>query len=133
MPYDIDPETINADNLPGIWSPVQWELSEEERIQELEEQAAASLLSVIDVPEALLRLLLNETHIQRAFAPPQGYDPDIQGGWDDDLVTFEFKRPVELLNVERRRDFLRLEYKIADLGYWTIEIEPDNARIFRQY
>ncbi|MEW5869958.1 MAG: hypothetical protein AB1894_11825 [Chloroflexota bacterium] len=133
MPYDIDPETINADNLPGIWSPVQWELSEEERIQELEDQAAASLLSVVDVPEALLRLLLDETGIQRAFAPPKGYDPDLQGGWDDELVTFEFKRPVELLNIERRRDFMRLEYKIADLGYWTIEIEPDSARIFRQY
>jgi hypothetical protein len=39
MPIEIDPETMNVDDLPGIWSPVQWELSEDERIQELEMQA----------------------------------------------------------------------------------------------
>jgi hypothetical protein len=44
MPGVIDPETINADTLPGIWSPVQWELNEHERIHELETQATASLL-----------------------------------------------------------------------------------------
>jgi hypothetical protein len=27
MPIEIDPETMNVDDLPGIWSPVQWELS----------------------------------------------------------------------------------------------------------
>ena len=42
MPIDMDPETMNVDELPGIWSPVQWELSEEERIMELEQQATAS-------------------------------------------------------------------------------------------
>jgi hypothetical protein len=33
MPSVIDPETIYADDLPAIWSPVQWELTEEERVQ----------------------------------------------------------------------------------------------------
>ena len=32
MPSIIDPETIYVDNLPAIWSPVQWELTEEERM-----------------------------------------------------------------------------------------------------
>lgn len=39
MPGVIDPETMNAGTLPGIWSPVQWELSQEERIAELEAQS----------------------------------------------------------------------------------------------
>jgi len=56
MPIDIDPETMNVDKLPGIWSPVQWELTEEEHIQELDTQATASLLFAVDVPEAILRL-----------------------------------------------------------------------------
>jgi hypothetical protein len=58
MPGVIDPETMNTDGLPGIWSPVQWKLTEEERIAELEAQTEASLLSAVDVPEAILRLLL---------------------------------------------------------------------------
>ncbi len=28
MPGIIDPETTHVDDLPGIWSPVQWELTE---------------------------------------------------------------------------------------------------------
>ncbi|MFN2128758.1 MAG: hypothetical protein ACK2TU_12945, partial [Anaerolineales bacterium] len=73
MPKDIDPQTMNADNLPGIWSPVQWELSEEEQLQELEEQSTASLLFSVDPPEAILRLLLNEYTIERAYEQPKGY------------------------------------------------------------
>ena len=30
MPGIIDPERIHVDVLPGIWTPVQWEMSEEE-------------------------------------------------------------------------------------------------------
>ncbi len=58
MPSVIDPETLYVDDLPAIWSPVQWELDEEERIQAVEEQATASLLWTMDAPEAILRLLL---------------------------------------------------------------------------
>lgn len=43
MPKTIDPETIYVDDLPGIWSPVQWELSEQERAKELEEQSHCQL------------------------------------------------------------------------------------------
>jgi hypothetical protein len=129
MPTRMDPETINVDNLPGIWSPVQWELTEDERIQELGEQATASLLWAVDVPEAVIRLLLNETDIDRAFAPPDGYDLDIQGEWDNELVTFKFRRSFELLHVERERDSLYVEYKIESLGNWGIMIEDDQVTI----
>ena len=101
MPRYIDPETMNVDEMPGIWSPVQWELSEEERIQELHLQATASLLWAVDAPEAILRLLLSETAIERTLEPPTGYDPENQGEWDESLVTFGFRRSMELVKLER--------------------------------
>lgn len=131
MPIDIDPETMNADDLPGIWSPVQWELTEEERFLELENQARSSLLYAVDVPEAILRLLLNETEVVRAYQAPDGFDPDQQGEWDESLVTFQFKRPIKLEQVEREENYLYVEYRFADLGRWGVEIEPDGASIFR--
>jgi hypothetical protein len=131
MPGVIDPETLYVDDLPGIWSPVQWELSEEERIHELEEQAKASLLAVVDGPEAILRLLLDETEIERAYEPPQGYDPEQQGEWDDSLITFQFKRQVRLERVDRNSELLSVEYNFGELGYWILEIESERVTIER--
>jgi hypothetical protein len=131
MPGVIDPETLYVDDLPGIWSPVQWELSEEERIHELEEQAKASLLAAVDAPEAILRLLLDETEIERAYEPPQGYDPEQQGEWDDSLITFQFKRQVRLERVDRNSELLSVEYNFGDLGYWILEIESERVTIER--
>jgi len=131
MPAVIDPETINVDELPGVWSPVQWEMCEEERIQELEMQATASLLFAVDIPEAILRLLLNEYEIDRTFDPPANYDPDQQGEWDDSLLTFKFKRPIYLVKSERGQDHLYIEYQIADLGNWAFEIELEGMHFYR--
>lgn len=131
MPGVIDPETINVDQLPGIWSPVQWELSEAERIQELHAQATASLLWAVDIPEAILRLLLGLTKIDRALDPPQDYDPELQGKWDPKQVTFEFTHPIHLQRVERERDYLYVEYKVDDLGWWAFEIEPEKITLKR--
>jgi hypothetical protein len=131
MPGVIDPETMNADVLPGIWSPVQWELDDEERVRELETQATASLLWSVDVPEAILRLLLQETDIERIFEPPEDYDPEEQGEWDPKLVTFGFQKPIKLVKVEREHNYLYLEYKFGDFGYWYIEIEPEKVTIKR--
>jgi hypothetical protein len=131
MPGVIDPETLYVDDLPGIWSPVQWELSEAERIQEVEEQAKASLLAAIDVPEAILRLLLEETEIERAFAPPGGYDPEQQGEWDESLITFQFRRPIRLERVDRGPDSLLVEYNFGDLGFWILEIQSERITVER--
>lgn len=131
MPRIIDPETMNADDVPAIWSPVQWELSEAERIQELESQAIASLLRTADIPETILRLLLDETEIERAFEPPEDYNPEEQGEWDQDLLTFQFRRHLTLEHVEREQDYLYVEYKVEDLGYWALEIEPEKVSIYR--
>lgn len=129
MPAIIDPQTINVDNLPGIWSPVQWDLTPEEKAEELEAQATASLLWAMDTPEAILRLLLSETGIERAYEPPKGFDPELQGEWDNDLLTFQFKRPIRLERVVRESDYLYVEYNFGEMGYWAFEIEPDQVKI----
>jgi hypothetical protein len=131
MPSVIDPETMPVDELPGIWSPVQWEISEEERVEEIEEQATASLIWAINPPEAILRLLLNATEITRAYHPPAGYDPRQQGEWNEELLTFQFTRAMKLVKVERESDYLYVEYDVEDLGTWAIEIEPEAVNIWR--
>lgn len=131
MPSVIDPETMNVDNLPTVWNPVQWELSEAERIEELENQARASLLWAADIPEAILRLLLDEIAIEQARQPPPGFDPDLQGEWDDNLITFHFKRAIYLESVERSRDRLQATYKVDGMGYWQFEILPERVTIER--
>jgi len=127
----IIPETIHVDELPGIWLPVQWELAEDERAAELDQQATASLLWAVDVPEAILRLLLDETAIERAFEPPPGYDPEQQGEWDEALVTFAFKRGARLETVEREGDSLVVIYNLEGAGYWELEITPERVVIQR--
>ncbi len=131
MPGVIDPESLIIEGLPGIWSPVQWELSEEERIQELEAQTTASLISVVDAPEAILRLLLQETGTARLFEPPENYDPETQGNWDPELATYGFQKSIQLVKQEHDQDYLYLEYKFGDIGYWSIEIEPEKVTIER--
>jgi hypothetical protein len=131
MPGVNDPETMNAMALPGIWLHVQWELSEEERITELEAQTVAGLLWSVDIPEAILRLLLQETEITRIVDPPEDYDPETQGEWDPEIATYGFTKPVELLKVERETNYLYLEYKFGNSAYWYIKIEPEKITISR--
>jgi len=131
MPAVIVPETIQVDDLPGIWSPVQWELTEEERVAELEQQATASLLWSVDVPEAILRMLLDETAIERLYEPPEGYDAAQQGEWDPSLVTFGFQRRIPLDTVERSNDTLAIIYKLEGAGYWKLVIGPDQVLLER--
>ena len=131
MPSVIDPETMHVDDLPGIWNPIQWEMTEQERIQELESQARASLLWAVDVPEAVLRLFLDETDIERALNPPEGFDPEMQGDWDEELITFTFRRSVRLEHVDREREMLVVSYHVEGLGHWVIEVEPERVTIER--
>ncbi|MBN1303943.1 MAG: hypothetical protein JXA13_05865 [Anaerolineales bacterium] len=131
MPSVIDPLTMYVDDLPAIWSPVQWELTEEERIQAINDQAAASLLWTMDAPEAILRLLLDETAIKQFYEPPAGYHPTEQGSWDPDILTFGPQRGMKLEEIERTSEYLRLVYKVEDLGYWEFRIEPEKVIIER--
>ncbi len=129
MPSIIDPETLYVDDLPAIWSPVQWELTEEERNNAVEEQATASLLWTMDAPEAILRLLLEETAIQKLRQPPEDYNPAEQGDWDSKLITFGPKRPIRLETVERTPDSLTVIYDFGELGHWEFFIEPEKVTI----
>jgi hypothetical protein len=131
MPSIIDPQTLYVDDLPAIWSPVQWEMTEEERIVAVEEQATASLLWSMDAPEAILRLLLDETAIERIFEPPDGYDAVEQGDWDGKLLTFGVKRPIKLESVERTPTRLELVYNIGEMGRWVFVIEAEKVSITR--
>jgi hypothetical protein len=131
MPGIIDPETLPVDELPGVWAPVQWDQTEEERAVEIERQAAASLLASVDVPEAILRLLLNESEAEQTYAPPPGYQPDQQGEWDPETITFAFRRPVRLVEVDRKPDALTVEYDFDNLGHWLFEITPEKVTIER--
>ena len=129
MPSIIDTQALNVNELPSLWSPVQWDLTEDESLEELENQATASLLSAADAPEAILRLLLNETEIVRAFEPPEGFDPEQQGDWDPEIVTYQFRRPVRLVKSFREPDSLYVEYHFGELGRWALEIGPDEVKI----
>lgn len=129
MPSVTDPFHMHVDPLPGVWSPVQWELNSAERVQEVEDQARASLLWNVDFPETILRLLLSETTIERAYTPPAGYDPEQQGEWDKDMLTIQFKRPIKLVHLERESNYLLVEYDLKDLGHWTIEVGPEKVTI----
>jgi len=127
----IIPETIHVDELPGIWQPVQWELAEDEHAAELDQQATASLLWAVDMPEAILRLLLDETAIERLFEPPQGYDPEQQGEWDEALVTFAFKRQARLDKRGKGGRFPCGHLQPGGAGYWELEITPERVVIQR--
>jgi hypothetical protein len=131
MPGVIDHETMHVDSLPTIWSPVQRELSPEEHAKELEDQATASLLWSGPVPEQILRILLDETAIERVEEPPAGFDPDAQGKWDENLLAFAFRRPIKLTREERTPEMLILEYNLEGAGYWRFQITRDTVTIGR--
>lgn len=131
MPNVIDHETLHVDELPTIWSPVQWDLTPEEKAVELEEQGTASLLWAADAPEAILRLLLNATAIERIHEPPENFDSEQQGEWDEALITFAFKESIELVEIERQPEQTRVLYKLDDAGYWEILVTPSKVTIER--
>ena len=127
----IDPQHLNVDQIPGIWTPVNVEeLSDQERVAEVEDQARASLLAGVDTLEAVLRLLLHETEIQRADGPPDGYDPEMQGEWDPDILAFQFKRGIKPIGeITREAEYLYVEFKVEDAEQWMLEITPEKVII----
>jgi hypothetical protein len=132
MPSIIDPETMPVDDLPGVWSPVlPPDLTERERLELLDSQSAANLLYNVNIPEAILRLLLNETEIEPAYDPPKGYDPEQQGEWDPEIFTLAFKKPVQLDHLQRTPQQIVAVYDFGPLGHWRFEIEAERVLIER--
>jgi len=131
MPGVIDPETMAVGGAPTIWWPVEVELTEPQRLEEIERQTLAGLLWVAPVPESILRLLLGETEVVRAIDPPEGYDADTQGEWDSERATFAFRRPLHL-EADREEDSRRvLEYALEGAGHWRMVISPEQFSLSR--
>ena len=84
------------------------------------------------IAEAVLRMLYGETEIERVFNPPQGYNPEVQGDWDDQLVTFAFQRRVEKISEERDDESMRLEYRMEGCGQYSIEITAEGFSIEKE-
>ncbi len=131
MPGVIDPELMQANELPPVWAPVQWEQSEAELAAEIDRNASANLLLNSDVPEAVLRLLLNETDSQVVYDPPDGYNAEEQGEWDGEIMSFAFLRPMKLEHVQRGRESLEVVYNFGSRGHWRLEIGPERVLIER--
>lgn len=131
MPGIMDPELMHADELPAVWAPVQWEQSEKEHSTEIDRNASANLLFNSDVPEAVLRLLLNETDSQVVYEPPKGYNPEEQGEWDSEIMTFAFLREIKLRQVIRESDSLVVVYDFGSRGTWRMEISPERMILER--
>jgi hypothetical protein len=85
----------------------------------------------MDAPEAVLRLLLDETGIQRLFAPPRDYDPEEQGDWNKELITFGPQRPIKLESIERTPTRLELVYDFGEMGRWEFVIESERVALER--
>lgn len=131
MPGVIDPETMRVGGTPTVWWPVQGELTEEERQAELERQTHAGLLWTAPVPEAVLRLLLDELEMVRSIHAPAGYDAEEQGEWEPDRATFVYRRPLHL-EVDRMEGVRRtLEYELEGAGHWRFEISPEQLSLVR--
>jgi hypothetical protein len=128
----LDPLTFPVLDVPAIWCPEKERLSGNPLATSIEEQAKASLLASADTVEAILRLLYDEAEIERVFEPPQGYNPEVQGDWDDHQVTFVFRRRVEKIGEERGNESLRMEYRLETCGQYRIEITPESFSIKKQ-
>ncbi len=109
MPIDIEPETINVDTS-RIWSPVQWELTEEEHIQELDTQAQPVYCSPWTCRSAARSC--NEYAIER-LPPPPALTRTARG-WNDELLTFQFKRPSSWS--AQRSVLLSIVYDFKEFG-----------------
>jgi len=129
----LDPLTFPTLGVPAIWCPRREKLRGSPLALSIEEQAKGSLLQSADLVESVLRMIYGETEIERALVPPAGYDPQIQGEWDDTLVTFAFTRRVRKLSEDRNEQTLQMEYQMDGHGRFSIEITPEGFSITRQF
>ncbi|NIM93892.1 MAG: hypothetical protein GTO18_09305 [Anaerolineales bacterium] len=89
----------------------------------------ASLIWAICIPEAILRLLLNEMAFERTLEPPPGYDPSVQGSWDETYATYTFRRAIRITEYSRDVNRLLVDYDFGSLGRWKVDIQPKEVTI----
>jgi hypothetical protein len=129
---DLDPLTFPTIPLPAVWSPVREKSDGNPLALQIEEQAKGSLLVTADTLESVLRLLLGVTEVERVFSPPDGYDAEQQGEWDEDAVTFAFTRGIRILSESRSADELSLRYEVEGLGTYTVAVTADGLDVRRE-
>jgi hypothetical protein len=129
----LDPLTFPTIDVPAIWCPRKEKRLGSTLALSIEEQAKGSLLQSADLVEVVLRLIYGETEIERTFVPPEGYDPEVQGEWDESQVTFAFARKVKKVFEERNEQCLQMEYQVDGSGRFRVEITPESFSIEREY
>jgi hypothetical protein len=153
MPGAIDFETMDVDELTPVWCPSDEELTPEQYESALQQEARAHLLTMAGVPEAILRLLVQETEVSRVAREVVGQvrgarrdfeaeadadaDDGADGGSGADADaefppdSFEFSHPIVAETVEMTRDGLLVVYRLEGAGTWRMLLESGRVTIER--
>lgn len=155
MPGAIDFETMDVDELTPVWWPSDGELTAEQYETMVQQEARTHLLAMVGVPEAILRLLVQETEVSRVahevvdqgrgarrdFEAEADADADAGDGADagagDDADagfppdSFEFSHPIVAEKVETTRDGLFVVYSLEGSGTWRMLFESGRVTIER--
>jgi len=127
----LDPQTFPTIDVPAIWCPKKEKLRGNPLALAIEEQAKGSLLLSADPVEAVLRLLYGELEVTRAEEQPRGYNPEVQGDWDKEEVTFAFARRAKKISEERSEYSLQLEYELEGCGRYSVAVSADSVSIVK--
>jgi hypothetical protein len=151
MPGAIDFETMDVDELTPVWCPSDEELTPEQYESALQQEARAHLLTMAGVPEAILRLLVQETGVSRVAREvvdqgrgarrdfeaeadadaDDGADAGADGGAELPPDSFEFDHPIVAEKVEVTRDGLFVVYSLEGSGTWRMLFESGRVTIER--
>jgi hypothetical protein len=138
MPGAIDFETMDVDELTPVWWPSDAELTPEQYDSVVRQEARAHLLTMLGVPEAVLRLLVRETEVSRVARDVVGQgDFEVEAETDAETDaefppdSFEFSRPIVADTVEMTRDGLLVVYRLEGSGTWRMFLESERVTIER--
>jgi hypothetical protein len=129
MTSEFDPLTFPTFSVPAIWTYQKPPEGGQEFGNYLEAQALNGLIGTSDIFEVMLRLLLGLTDIERIYEPPEEYDPEIQGEWDDSIITFAFTKKVKPVEERRGEGVLTSEYIVEGSGSYRVELEYEKLTI----
>lgn len=146
MPGAIDFETMDVDELTPVWFPSDEEPETPERYESMvRQEASARLMTMVGVPEAVLRLLVGETEVSRVPRDVGREDEEGRrdfeagggageaGAAEDELPpdSFEFSRPITAETVEMTREGLLVIYRLEGAGTWRLFLESERVMIER--
>ncbi len=142
----IDFDTMDVDELTPVWFPSDEELATPEQYESaLRQEARARLITMLGVPEAVLRLLVGETEVSRVPRDVRREDEqgrrdfEVGGGAGDAAAaedelppdSFEFSRPITAETVEMTREGLLVIYRLEGAGTWRLFLESERVMIER--